>query len=89
MIWGRQLIRRIVDPSVQRGLSPTFCGHTPVAEVTRIGAQIFVDTGAFATSGALTLFDVHADRAYSVSTLEARRRGANLLSWPGTALAGK
>lgn len=88
MIWGRQLIRGIADPSAQRGLSPTFCGHSPVAEVTTIGAQVFVDTGAFATSGALTLFDVHAGRAYSVSTREARRRGANLLGWPGTVLEG-
>lgn len=85
LLWGRQLIGGVVDPRVQRGLSRTYCGHTPVTDVITIGAQTFVDTGAFAPQGRLSLVDAHGGRVYAISTVEARRQGAATLPWPGQA----
>jgi serine/threonine protein phosphatase 1 len=75
MLWGRELALGAVDPP-RRGLSLTYCGHTPMREVARIGAQMFIDTGAFLPEGRLTIVEVLTARCWSVSTREARERGA-------------
>ncbi|WP_323072070.1 metallophosphoesterase [Mycetohabitans endofungorum] len=82
LLWGRQLIAGEGDPRVQRGLSHTYCGHTPVPKVRTVGAQTFVDTGAFLPHGALSIVDVHSGRIHAISTREALRRGAASLDWP-------
>jgi serine/threonine protein phosphatase 1 len=82
LLWGRELVFGHVDPSRQAGLSPTYCGHTPVHEVMRIGAQTFVDTGAFDRSGKLTLLEVRSGRCWSISVAAARFRGAADLPLP-------
>jgi len=46
LTWGRDLIDGKVDASVQEGLSPTFSGHVPVLQVSALGSQIYIDTGA-------------------------------------------
>ncbi|MEQ1635292.1 MAG: metallophosphoesterase [Methylococcales bacterium] len=71
MIWGRTLFRMgdypSKDPSVQVGLSPTFCGHTIASTVRQALSHICLDTGAFMTQPpyqgnaegfGLTLYDV-------------------------------
>lgn len=46
LIWGRTLIRYGKGTvNEQRGLSPTFVGHTPVADVQTAGCQYYIDTG--------------------------------------------
>lgn len=82
LLWGRQLITGRGDPRVQRGLSHTYCGHTPVPEVRTVGAQTFVDTGAFLPHGVLSIVNVHSGRIHAISTHEALRRGAASLDWP-------
>lgn len=61
LLWGRSLIGGQVSPDKQAGLSPTFCGHTILKQPGRLGAQIFIDTGAFLASwgktGFLTLIE--------------------------------
>lgn len=83
LVWGRQLIGGAVASRVQNGLSSTYCGHTPVAEVTRAGAQTFIDTGAFAPQGRLSLMEAHSGQVHTISTHEAKRYGAAALPWPG------
>jgi serine/threonine protein phosphatase 1 len=83
MLWGRQLIGGGADPRVQRGLSRTYCGHTPVEDIQTVGSQVFVDTGAFARQGRLSLVDAQDGAVYTISTDEAKRRGAAALPWPG------
>ena len=84
LLWGRQLIRAPAEAAlrVQEGLSPTYCGHTPVPHVTRRGAQIYIDTGAFMEQGKLTLFEIGRGRAYEASEQQAERAGAAELPYP-------
>ncbi|WDD92886.1 metallophosphoesterase [Burkholderia sp. FERM BP-3421] len=82
LLWGRELVYGRADPARQAGLSPTYCGHTPVHEVMRIGAQTFVDTGAFDRSGKLTLLEVESGRCWAISVAAARFRGAADLPLP-------
>jgi serine/threonine protein phosphatase 1 len=66
LMWGRQLIGE-TDPARIRHisrLSITFCGHSIVPDICKIGSQIYIDTGAFishwsegADSGALTVIE--------------------------------
>jgi serine/threonine protein phosphatase 1 len=82
MLWGRELASGKVDPSRQAGLSITYCGHTPVREMGRIGAQVFVDTGAFAPIGKLTMTEALTTRAWSVSLNDALAEGAAQMALP-------
>jgi len=46
MMWGRKVLRGEVDPRPVKGVDITVHGHTPIAEVRRIGNRYFIDTGA-------------------------------------------
>jgi serine/threonine protein phosphatase 1 len=82
MIWGRELALGGGVAERQIGLSPTYCGHTPMREIGRIGAQIFIDTGAFASTGKLTVTEALTPRAWSVSVEQALFEGADQMSLP-------
>ncbi|AOJ96087.1 metallophosphoesterase [Burkholderia multivorans] len=80
LIWGRDLVQGLVDPGWQAGLSLTCSGHTPVRAPQRIGAQWFIDTGAFAPAGRLTLAEPRTGQTWSITQAAARERGA--AAWP-------
>lgn len=82
MLWGRSLALGNADPSRQRGLSPTYCGHTPMRAVRQIGSQIYIDTGAFAAEGRLTIVEVGSDQIWSVKERWAASEGARELALP-------
>ncbi|PTB17495.1 metallophosphoesterase [Trinickia symbiotica] len=82
MLWGRELALGNGDPARQEGLSVTYCGHTPMREMGRIGSQIFVDTGAFALTGKLTITEALTPRAWSVSLETALAEGAAQMALP-------
>jgi serine/threonine protein phosphatase 1 len=82
MLWGRELAFGNADPARQQGLSLTYCGHTPMANVGRIGAQLFIDTGAFAQTGKLTIIEALTPRAWAVSTEMALAQGAAQMVLP-------
>jgi serine/threonine protein phosphatase 1 len=81
MLWGRELALGGVKPP-RRALSLTYCGHTPVREVTQIGSQVFIDTGAFIPEGRLTMVEALTTRRWSVSTIDARQAGASGFALP-------
>lgn len=81
LLWGRELALGEAKPQ-QRALSTTYCGHTPMRDVTQIGAQIFIDTGAFIAEGRLTMVEALTSRQWSISTLEAREQGAAQIVLP-------
>lgn len=81
LLWGRELALGEAKPR-PGALSPTYCGHTPMREVSRIGAQIFIDTGAFIAEGRLTMVEALTQRQWSISTLEARAQGAAQIALP-------
>ncbi|PYE15218.1 serine/threonine protein phosphatase 1 [Paraburkholderia silvatlantica] len=81
MLWGRDLVLGTGDPT-RHGLSLTFCGHTPVREVRQIGAQVFIDTGAFITEGRLTMVEALTSRIWSVPQVEALAHGAAAIVLP-------
>ncbi len=66
LLWGRSLALGTGKPSLQRGLSPTYCGHTPMKAIKQIGAQIFIDTGAYTDDGRLTIVEAGTERRWSV-----------------------
>jgi serine/threonine protein phosphatase 1 len=82
LLWGRELALGSGHVERQKGLSPTYCGHTPMREIGRIGAQIFIDTGAFAATGKLTVTEALTPRAWSVSVDQALAEGADQMSLP-------
>lgn len=82
LLWGRELALGTGLVQRQAGLSPTYCGHTPMREMGRIGAQIFIDTGAFAAAGKLTVTEALTPRAWSVSVDQALAEGADEMSLP-------
>lgn len=82
LLWGRELALGSGIVERQAGLSPTYCGHTPMREIGRIGAQIFVDTGAFAATGKLTVAEALTARSWSVSVEQAAAEGAAYMSLP-------
>ncbi|WP_250452903.1 metallophosphoesterase [Caballeronia sp. ATUFL_M2_KS44] len=82
MLWGRGLALGNADPALQRGLSPTYCGHTPMRAVRQIGSQIFIDTGAFAAEGRLTIVEAGTDERWSVKERWAASEGARELALP-------
>ncbi|MBB2931340.1 metallophosphoesterase [Paraburkholderia silvatlantica] len=81
LLWGRDLVLGTGDPT-RHGLSLTFCGHTPVREVRQIGAQVFIDTGAFITEGRLTMVEALTSRIWSVPQVEALAHGAAAIVLP-------
>jgi serine/threonine protein phosphatase 1 len=82
LLWGRELALGSGIAERQAGLSPTYCGHTPMREMGRIGAQVFIDTGAFALTGKLTVTEALTPRAWSVSVEQAVAEGAHQMSLP-------
>ncbi len=82
LLWGRELAVGNGDPQRQRGLSLTYCGHTPMRDITQIGSQVFIDTGAFGPGGKLTIVEPLALRRWSISVEEARSEGAAELALP-------
>ena len=82
MLWGRALAHGSADPRRQKGLSITYCGHTPMRELGRVGSQVFIDTGAFAVTGKLTITEALTPHAWSVSVEEALAEGAARMSLP-------
>jgi serine/threonine protein phosphatase 1 len=85
MLWGRQLIGGTahVSPEIlHRGLSPTYCGHTPVERVQTVGAQVFVDTGVFTRMGRLTMVEPATGASHAVSAAAAAEAGAAEWPWP-------
>ncbi len=90
LLWGRQLIFGTAPARadvLHRGLSPTYCGHTPVAQVQTVGAQIFVDTGVFTQAGRLTMVNPASGTEHSVTAAEANAAGAGEWPWPEGAAA--
>jgi serine/threonine protein phosphatase 1 len=45
LLWGRMLIRDPNKKDLHKGLSKSFCGHTPVKSPKQIGSHVFIDTG--------------------------------------------
>ena len=45
LLWGRMLIRDPNKKDLHKGLSKSFCGHTPVKSPSQIGSHVFIDTG--------------------------------------------
>jgi serine/threonine protein phosphatase 1 len=82
LLWGRSLAMGTGDPMSQLGLSLTYCGHTPMREVQQIGAQVFIDTGAFGPGGKLTIVEAHTTNRWSVTVDVARSVGAAALALP-------
>jgi serine/threonine protein phosphatase 1 len=82
MLWGRELALGNADPSRQSGLSTTYCGHTPMRELGQIGSQVFVDTGAFAVTGKLTIVRALTAEHWSVSLDAALAEGAAEMALP-------
>ncbi|HTJ93862.1 MAG TPA: metallophosphoesterase [Pararobbsia sp.] len=86
LLWGRQLVGGTAPAkpeSLHIGLSMTYCGHTPVDRVTRIGAQLFIDTGVFTRNGQLTMVEHATGKAWAVSAARAQIDGAEQWPWPG------
>jgi serine/threonine protein phosphatase 1 len=82
LLWGRELAMGQGDPTRQRGLSLTYCGHTPMRELQQIGAQVFIDTGAFGPGGKLTIVEARKPRRWSITVDAARAEGAARLALP-------
>jgi serine/threonine protein phosphatase 1 len=82
LLWGRSLALNNADPSRQEGLSPTYVGHTPTRVVKQIGSQIYIDTGAFASEGRLTIVQPGTDERWSVKERWAASEGARELALP-------
>ncbi|MDE1182084.1 metallophosphoesterase [Paraburkholderia sp.] len=82
MLWGRDLASGKGDTMIQRGLSMTYCGHTPVREVQQIGAQIFIDTGAFGPGGKLTVVEARRSKRWNVTVAAAKGHGAAAMALP-------
>ncbi|HEX7909427.1 MAG TPA: metallophosphoesterase [Paraburkholderia sp.] len=82
LLWGRDLALGNGDPQRQRGLSLTYCGHTPMRDIKQVGSQVFIDTGAFGPGGKLTIVEPLALRRWSISVDEARAEGAAALALP-------
>ncbi len=82
LLWGRELAMGNGDPDRQRGLSLTYCGHTPMRELQQIGSQVFVDTGAFGPGGKLTIVEARRSRRWSVTVDIARAGGAATMALP-------
>ncbi|MGH8779610.1 metallophosphoesterase [Paraburkholderia sp.] len=82
LLWGRQLAMGNSDPYRQSGLSLTYCGHTPMRELQQIGAQVFIDTGAFGPGGKLTIVEARKAHRWSVSVAAAQAEGAGALALP-------
>jgi calcineurin-like phosphoesterase family protein len=82
LLWGRDLALGNYDPARVRGLSTTYCGHTPVRAVVQVGAQIFIDTGAFGPGGKLTIVEARTAQSWSVSVDIAREEGAAAFALP-------
>ncbi|MFC0401337.1 metallophosphoesterase [Paraburkholderia rhizosphaerae] len=82
LLWGRDLALGNYDATRVRGLSTTYCGHTPVREVVQVGAQAFIDTGAFGPGGKLTVVEARTAQRWSVSVDMARAGGAAALAFP-------
>lgn len=82
LLWGRDLAMGNGDPSLQRTLSLTYCGHTPMRSIQQIGAQVFIDTGAFGPGGKLTMVEARKPQRWSVSVEAARAEGAAALVLP-------
>lgn len=71
LLWGRDLIDGKRKPDEQEGLSLTFCGHSPVTQVSKLGSQVFIDTGAYMASArndhstyALTIIEPRTARVW-------------------------
>ncbi|SIT39529.1 putative serine/threonine protein phosphatase [Paraburkholderia ribeironis] len=82
LLWGRELALGNGDPARQRGLSLTYCGHTPMRDIKQIGSQVYIDTGAFSPDGKLTIVQPQALLRWSISVEEARAEGAAALALP-------
>lgn len=81
LLWGRELAFNAAKLP-QYALSPTYCGHTPVRELRQIGAQTFIDTGAFIPEGRLTMVEALTPRHWSISVQAARAMGAAEMTLP-------
>ncbi|RKP57879.1 metallophosphoesterase [Pararobbsia silviterrae] len=85
LLWGRQLVGGTAPgtaAALHAGLSTTYCGHTPVERVTRIGAQVFIDTGVFTRTGELTIVEHATGVTRSIAPAQAAAAGADDWPWP-------
>jgi serine/threonine protein phosphatase 1 len=82
LLWGRTLALGAGKPARQRGLSLTYCGHTPMKAIRQIGSQVFIDTGAFTDEGRLTIVEAGTERRWSVKQGWASAEGARELALP-------
>ncbi|CAB3757330.1 metallophosphoesterase [Paraburkholderia solisilvae] len=82
LLWGRDLALGNYDSARVRGLSRTYCGHTPVRDVVEVGAQMFIDTGAFGPGGRLSIVEARTGQHASVSVEVARAEGAAAFALP-------
>lgn len=61
---GTELAQGRIDPACQEGLSLTFCGHSVVDQVSRIGSQVYLNTGAYKAARS------HEQSAYGLTIVE-------------------
>jgi serine/threonine protein phosphatase 1 len=68
LLWGRQLIGNPKEFRPLSQMSKTYCGHSVVKTPIKIGAQIYIDTGAgfISEGGKLTIADLSENRFYKV-----------------------
>lgn len=68
LLWGRQLISNPKEFRALSQISKTYCGHSVVKTPIKIGAQIYIDTGAgfISEGGKLTIADLTENRFYTV-----------------------
>jgi serine/threonine protein phosphatase 1 len=68
LLWGRQLISNPKEFRPLSQISKTYCGHSVVKTPIKIGAQIYIDTGAgfISEGGKLTIADLSENRFYTV-----------------------
>lgn len=68
ILWGRQLINNPKEFKPLSLMSKTYCGHSVVKTPVKIGAQIYIDTGAgfLNEGGKLTVANLSENRFYSL-----------------------
>jgi serine/threonine protein phosphatase 1 len=74
LLWKRDIIKGAMmdwkSGDVQRGMSISYCGHTPLLRPLRRGAQVYIDTGAVfkKSDGWLTIADHKAKKLIKYHT---------------------
>lgn len=81
LLWGRKFHHGTLRPipARQGGLSTTYCGHSVVPDPLAKGSHVFIDTGAYKTTGKLTLKQRHElPRAQTLTTVLRTQQSSSL-----------